>query len=88
VEVTFDDKIFVFPVRAVWPVVRNFSFNCMLTASLAAPERAGVLTAEDTSFVEKSATGQFVLNFIEIIHLLSIILAAEIAKWRLGVAWL
>jgi hypothetical protein len=86
VEVNLGYKILVFPVGEMWPVMRNFSFNCMLATPLALPELAGVLTAINATFMEESAIGQFVLNAVKFIHLLSVIFTAEIAKYGLSVA--
>ena len=85
-KISFGNKFFMLPVRAMWPVMRRFSFNRMFTASLASSECAGVITTIYASFMEKSAIRHSVLNSIKLIHLLPIVFTAEIAKGGLGVA--
>jgi hypothetical protein len=86
VEVTFGYKILIFPVGAMRSVMRDFALDCMLTASLASPEWAGIIAAEDTSLMKEPATRQLVLDSIQVIHFLSILLTTEVPEGGLSIA--
>ena len=82
VEIPFRNEILMLPVRAVGTVVGRFAFDRVFPAPLTAPEGTRVGVAKDGFFMIVAATTQLVLDFVELVHFLSIFLLTELCKRR------
>jgi hypothetical protein len=79
-EVAFSDEVLMFAIRAMRPIMPRAAFLRVFATPLTPLERARVAIAENCTFMEVTAAGQFVFDLVQLIHFLAVLFWVELAE--------